>query len=57
MQLADGRAGLASTAAGRLRMLATLLRITTSRDSPDRIVTSLSFKWITSPMIPPEVTT
>ena len=37
------RAGFASVA-GRLTMFATFERITTSRDSPERIVTSFSFR-------------
>src|SRR4029077_5767549 len=57
VELADRHWGLGEGASiDRLRMFAMLARITTTRDSPLFTVTSSSFRWTTSPMIPPEVT-
>ena len=54
VEVPDGHADLAS--APLFRIVAMLLRITTSFASPLRIVTSFSLRCTTSPMIPPEVT-
>src|SRR5712691_10299008 len=54
VEVPDRHADLAS--APLFRIVAMLLRITTSLASPLRIVTSFSLRCTTSPMIPPEVT-
>src|SRR6185503_2451212 len=56
VERANRHAGLASTAAVRLVMLATALRVITNFASPLRIVTSSSLMCTTSPMMPLEVT-